>query len=437
MGFRSSSAGLLLLAALLAPGAVRAATAPATPAATAPANKETIVAVVNGDIVTSGDVNDRGRLFALSTGLPVTPEVLARLRPQITRQLIDERLRWQAEQKHHIVVPDQAVADAIKQIEQRNNLAPGALRERLAGQGVTMRTLIDEIRVQIGWTSLLREELADKAQITDSEIAARTRAIEAEKGQPEYHVAEIFIPVENPKNDADAQRFADTVIAQLHAGAPFAVVAAQFSQSQSALQGGDMGWVRADQLDPEVAKLASEMPVGAVSNPIPVAGGYTIMTLLGRHGVGEDMATILSVRQAFFPFTQTLNPAAPTAQQMQALQQATRLSHMAKSCDAVAAANQAEGAKRPADPGQIELENVNPPALRKLLATLPPGKASQPLVANDGILVMMVCSREQQNLAAPTKKAVKDELLAERIELYSRQMMRDLRRRAIIERRSS
>ena len=63
---------------------------PAPVPAMAPGEK--IVAVVNGDVITNGDVENRGRLFALSTGLPVTPEVLDRLRPQVTRQLIDERL---------------------------------------------------------------------------------------------------------------------------------------------------------------------------------------------------------------------------------------------------------------------------------------------------------------------------------------------------------
>src|SRR3978361_2200454 len=51
-----------------------------------------IGSVVNGDVITNADVSSRGRLFALSTGMPITPEVLARLRPQITRQLIEERL---------------------------------------------------------------------------------------------------------------------------------------------------------------------------------------------------------------------------------------------------------------------------------------------------------------------------------------------------------
>jgi hypothetical protein len=84
-----------------------------------------IVAVVNGDVISNADVDARARLFALSTGLPMAPDVLDRLKPQITRQLVDERLRMQEVQRRKIVVPDKEIAAAIHDIEQRNGLQPG------------------------------------------------------------------------------------------------------------------------------------------------------------------------------------------------------------------------------------------------------------------------------------------------------------------------
>ena len=75
---------------------------------------QAIVAVVNGDVVSSGDVENRGRLFALSTGLPVTKEVLDRLRPQVVKQLVDERLRLQEVQRRKVVVSDAEIAEAMR-----------------------------------------------------------------------------------------------------------------------------------------------------------------------------------------------------------------------------------------------------------------------------------------------------------------------------------
>src|SRR5947209_10518156 len=310
----------LLLCAMLAAAAPalaqpRQARAPLANLPPPPQQGEKIVAVVNGDVITSGDVEARGRLFALSTGLPITPEVLDRLRPQVKKQLIDERLRLQEVQRRKIVVNDREIAEAIGEIEARNGMPKGALAAGLQGRGVALRTLIDQVRVQLGWTRVLRDELGSKAEVTDNEIAEQRRVFKAQTGQPEYHVGGIFIPIDDPARAADAQKFADTVIAQLRAGAPFPVVAAQFSQSQTALQGGDLGWVQPNQLDPEVAQVVEEMPVGAISNPIQVPGGISIVTLRAKREIGRDVATLVSLRQVFLPFTAPLNPAAPTEQQ--------------------------------------------------------------------------------------------------------------------------
>jgi peptidyl-prolyl cis-trans isomerase SurA len=407
----------------------------AQPGAVPQADSARIVAVVNGDVVSHGDVDNRRRLFALSTGLPASQEVLDRLTPQITRDLVDERLRLQEVQRRRIVVTDQEIAKAIEEVETRNNMAPGTLRHRLSTDGVELRTLIDQIRVQIGWSRVLHQVLGAQAQVSDADIAEQARLLKEQTGQPEYRVGEIFVPVENPAHAEEAQRFADTVIQQLRAGAPFGVAAAEFSQNQTALQGGDLGWRQPNQLDPQVLRVLQEMPAGAVSNPIRVPGGIAIVTLRAKRVIGHDEATVLQLRQAFWRFTSLLNKNDPTAQQKQVLEQATKVSASARSCDDVEAANKAAGSGRPSSPGDVPLESTNGP-MRTVLEKLVPGKASPPLVADDGIEVIMLCSREQKNLGIPTRQELSERVLSERVELASRQLMRDLQRRAVIDQRS-
>jgi peptidyl-prolyl cis-trans isomerase SurA len=400
------------------------------------ADSATIVAVVNGDVITRGDVDNRRRLFALSTGLPITGEVLDRLTGQVIRQLIDEKLRLQEAKRRQIVVQDAEIAQAIHDVEARNGMQPGALAKKLASNGVAMRTLIDQFRVQIAWGQVLRDQVTEQGRPTDADIAEQTAQIKSQIGQPEYHVAEIFTPVANPSQDAEARRFIDTVIQQLRAGAPFAVIAAQFSQSQTALQGGDLGWVQGTQLDPAVLKIVKEMPIGAISNPIPVAGGYSVVTLRDKREVGRDMATMMHVRQAWLPFTSQLDPQNPTPQQIAQLEKAKQLSASAHDCAAMEAANVAAGNVRPTDPGEIRLEGITNPPMRNLLANLAVGHASPPLPAIDGIAVLMVCSKEEKNLGIPSKDQLVDRIMGDRIELASRQLMRDLQRRAVIDQRS-
>ena len=422
----------LLLALVLSlpalPALAQRAT-PTPPASGAQVNR--IVAVVNGDVISRADIENRRRLLILTAGAGAAAGSPERLNEQILRLLIDERVRLQEVARRRIPVTDQDVAEALTEIESRNGMPRGGLLANLRRGGIEVRTLYDQLRVQIGWGRLLRQALGSQAEASEAEVREYVTNSRARVGQPEYLIGEIFIPVNDPAQDAETRRFVDEVIARLRSGTAFAAAATQFSQAQSALQGGDRGWVRAEQLDPEVARIAAAMPAGAVSSPIRVPGGWQIITLRQKRESGRDSATMLSVRQVFLPFTGSFDPNNPTPQQRQQFERAQALQNSARGCEAMEAA--ARGGPRPADPGEIRLESVNPPPLRQMLGSLPIGRASQPVLAADGVVVIMVCSRETRNLAEMTPDQARANLLRDRVELASRQLQGDLRRRAQIE----
>jgi peptidyl-prolyl cis-trans isomerase SurA len=431
-----SPASALLVLLAVAAATPSAAQAQLPPQSQAAAQVNRIVAVVNGEVVSRADVVGRARLFALNAGIAVAPETLERLTPQVTRLVIDERLRLQEVQRRRMPVTDAEVAEAIGDLERRNNLPAGGLRAQLGQTGIAPRVLYDQIRTQIGWGRVLRQQLGPNATPAEAEVEEAMRNARARVGQPEFMVSEIFIPIDDPTTEPETRRFVEEVIRQLRAGTPFPVAATQFSQAQSALQGGDLGWVRKEEVDSEVAELIERMPPGAISNPVRVPGGYQIVTLRQRRESGRDMATLISIRQAFFPFSGALDPNAPTQQQRDQVEKAQRLVASARSCEAVEQAARGSGVDRPSDPGQIRLETVNPPPLRSLLAGLQPGRPTQPILTPEGVLVMMLCSREQRNLAESNPDQIRSQLLRDRVENLSRQLQRDLRRRANIEMRN-
>lgn len=419
---------LMLLAAMLLHAAPRSVLAQA-----AGGSVNSIVAVVNGDVVTRSEVESRRRLLALSAGM--AGDAGAQGGDQILRLLIDERLRIQELSRRRIPVTDQDIASSVANIESRNGLPPGGVVQNLRRAGIEPRVLYDQIRAQIGWARLLRGMLGEQANIPDAEVNEFLAAQRARLGEPEFLVSEIFIPVENPGQEAQVRRFVTDVIQRLRQGVPFPMVAAQFSQSQSAIQGGAMDWMTGDRFDPAVASILKQMPEGAISNPIRVPGGFEIVLLRDRRVSGRDMATIMSMRQVFLPFEGQVNPQAPTAQQLAQLQRAQTLSDQARGCEAMDAA--ARGSPRPADPGPVRLDNITPPELRDLLGSLPIGRATQPIISVDGALIFMVCARETRNMAEANPQQARDILLRDRIELLSRQLQRDLRRRAQIEIRTN
>ncbi|MBS1062270.1 peptidylprolyl isomerase [Gluconobacter wancherniae] len=443
MTYRTASTALVAVLALASMPAMARHAQTATPAnkpgktqseAPKAPPEDQIIAVINGQILTQRDVNNRAKLFVLSTGLPVSPDVMARMRVQIIHQLVEERLKTQEILKRHINIEPEQIAAAISNIESRNGMPKNALRNRLASDGVSLTTLIDQIRVQIGWMQVLREEMGGAGRITATQITQREQALQSEQGRAQYMMSEIFVPVPDPRHDETELAFTKTIINQLREGAPFPIVAAQFSQAQSALDGGSMGWVQEDNLDPQVVNVVRQMPIGAISNPIQVAGGFIIATVQAKRVVGKQMGTMVALRQAFFPFDTPLNPQNPTDQQKAALQRASAAEQSIHSCEALEALNKSLGEKRPSDPGTQVLERLAP-QMRSILEPLPANHVSRPLVSTDGIALLMVCSRQQKNLAQQTPSEIADQLMNERVEQASRQLQRDLQRRAVIEMR--
>lgn len=410
-----------LAASLLAPGVP------------ARAQSASIAAVVNGSVITNEDVTARTRLFALSAGLPTNSQMLDRLKPQITRELIDQALQLQAIERNKVVVPEAKIVAALTRVNAANHLPPDGLQKKLAAAGIPLSTLVGQFRTQLGWTEVLRKQLGDTLRPTKADIKAEQAAMEKQIGQTQYHLAEIFIPIESPADEASAKSFADTVIRQLRSGAPFPVVAAQFSQSESALTGGDRGWVQPDLLDPKVRAVVERMPVGAISDPIRVAGGYQIVDQLGIRKFGEGKKTMLSIRQVYLPFPSPFAGGQPNPGQLAVLRKANALRAGLHDCNAVAAANARAGNLRKSDPGPVDLATVRPAAFRDLLAKLPIGQPSQPLVSHNGIALVMVCSRETGKIGLPGKKAIEHLLIERRVSLESQRLMDTLHRNAVIQ----
>lgn len=391
-----------------------------------------MVAVVNGQVITTQDVAARARLLALSIGLTPSPTVIDRLAPQVTKQLIDQTLQQQEINKLNITVSSQDLADALSHIERGNGLPPGGLQKRLAAAGVPYSTLLSQLRTNLGWQQVLHEVLGPGLTPTPGDMAAQKAALKASLDQAQYHLAEIFIPVTDPGDETTALHFAQTVINQLRQGAPFPIVAAQFSQAPTALAGGDLGFMQLNRLDPQVAQTVTNMPVGAISDPIRVPGGYDIVTLIAKHDVGSQLQTMLDMRQAYGQYPQPVSGGQLGPVQVNFINGFMSKAQAIKSCDGITALNAAYGNIRPANPGPVNLATVTPPAFQQILATLPLDTISRPLVEESGVSVVMVCTRTQEQEQLPPDSDISDMIINRRVGLEAEQMMDQLRHRSVI-----
>jgi peptidyl-prolyl cis-trans isomerase SurA len=403
-------------------------TQPAQPPVGGAAPEMRIAAVVNDQVISVFDLVSRIRMVMLSSNIADTPETRQRLAPQVLRSLIDERLELEEAKRQNVTATDAEINRALGQIEKQNNMQPGQLNELLKARGIDRGSLVDQITASIVWAKLVRRKAAETVVITDDEIDDAMKRLKEHGKEAESRVAEIFLAVDKPTQDEEVKQLAERLTEQMRQGARFSAIARQFSQSATAAVGGDMGWLRPDQLPPELGKEVAQLRPGELSPPIRVTGGYYLLLVLDRRSgtTGSAPDQIYDIVQVVFPLPAQASDAARRA----AISEAERVRAAAKDCPSLLKLGK-EKAPQLSSEGKLR-ENEISPQMRPLLTKLAVGEASQPIVQKNGVGVIMVCRKYTEG-GPTTRDEVTESLVRQRLDAVARRYMNDLRRDAYVD----
>lgn len=250
---------------------------------------EGIAAIVNQDVITHSDLEERMKLVMASSGLPNTEDVRAKIQPQILNMLIEEALQWQEAKRLEIDVTPEEIEGGVDMVANNNNIPPDQFRKMIAGSGINIATMKAQVRSQIAWGKSVQQRLRPKVNISESDLDARLDYMRASAGKAQYLVAEIFLPVDAPDQDGAARQLAQKLATEIAAGkAPFSQVAAQFSQGASAARGGDIGWVQDGQLPEVLDEALAKLGEGSMTQPLRSLTGYHILLLRGKRTLSVD-----------------------------------------------------------------------------------------------------------------------------------------------------
>lgn len=388
-----------------------------------------IVAVVNDDNISTIDLAQRTNLVIFATGLPRNAEVATRLEPQVLKTMIDETLQLQAA-KEAGVEPRQREIDAIlANMERENKLPAGGLADFLASRGIEKRALERQVRISLSWSKLIEGKFSRQATIGEDEIDDALRRIEENQGKPRNLVSEIFLAVDEPGQDEQIRQGALRIVQQLRGGASFDALARAFSQNAAAAVGGDLGWVIQGQLHEEIERELARMQPGQIAGPFRSPDGYHIVALRDRRlpgGSAPNQVTV-DLRQIIIP----LSAQAPEEDVQAALAAAERIRAEITSCAVLANAS-LPGSARASNIGRVRVGDLAAP-LQAPLMGLQANQISQPLRAPNGLMLLMVCDREAQEIGLPSRDQVKERLFREKLDLLARRYLRDLRRAAFLD----
>ena len=247
-----------------------------------------IAAVVNNEAISIPDLVARIDVAIVASRLRASEDLRRQLAPQVLRSLVDERLKVQEAERLGLTATEAEMATARRSIEQRNGIAAGGLDDFLQRQGLSVATVTDQLRAEILWSKLVRGRLGAAVSVGEGEIDEALAQLEANRGRPEYRVAEIFLAVESREQESEVRAAAESLFEQLKAGAKFDQIASQFSQSATAAVGGDIGWVLEGELPDEIEAVLARMEPGRIAPPVRTFDGYSIVLLIDRRTVLSD-----------------------------------------------------------------------------------------------------------------------------------------------------
>lgn len=248
-----------------------------------------IAATVNKDAISKNDVQSRMKLFFASTGLRDTPKNRQEAYNKVLDILIDEQLRIQEAQRRDLAVTAEEIDQGFAALAAQNNLEAEQFEQALASQKIDKSTLLQKIKAQAAWSKVVQSHLRPQINVSENDVDAKMERIKRDMGKKEYRTAEIFLPIPSEDKEANIKEMGTKLVEEIRGGrAPFQMVAAQFSQSESAAKGGDMGWVREGQLPKELDLVLKSLNQGQISPPIKGLNGYHIMTVIDERVVSEE-----------------------------------------------------------------------------------------------------------------------------------------------------
>lgn len=388
-----------------------------------------IAAVVNDQVISVGDIESRLKMALVSSNISDTPEMRKRLEPKVLRSLIDQKLKLQEAKRQHITATDAELRKAIAQIEKRNNMKPGQLPAYLKAHGIDPAVLINQVKAAIVWAKLVRQRSAETNPISEQEVDTTLNRLKAHQNEPEIRVAEIFLPVDSPDQDAEQLQLAQRLSQQMRRGARFSAIAEQFSQSATAAVGGDLGWLHPDELNPKLAQAVEKLQPGELSPPIQTKEGYYLLLVINRRGSKEERAegTMVTIAQVVFPL-----PADPTPDmQHAAIGAAEKMRKAAKNCADFVRIGKKRAPKLTSE-GTLRLSQIAP-QMRKIVTGLGINQPSEPIVQRNGVGVIMVCKKTTPKAGPPSRVQVEQFLGRQRFDTVARSYLRQLRRAAYVD----
>ena len=396
-----------------------------------------IVAVVNKEVITASELQERVGFAERELSRQGTPLPDRRLlERQVLERLILDKAQLQLATEGSIRIDNLQLDRAIERIAENNNLTLTAFRQAIERDGVQFDRFREEVRRQIVLQRLREREVDERIEVSETEIdlyLEENKSAGAERA--EYNVAHIVVRLPeqaSPERIAQARSRAEKARDEARAGGDFARLAASYSDSADALQGGLMGWRAAERLPELYSAALQTMKPGEVSDVLRSPGGFHLLRLLDRRGAGAGRSVVQTLARHILIKTSEVVSEAEARRRLTELRE--RIVTGGADFAEIARLNSADAsAAQGGNLGWI-FPGDTVPEFERAMDALKPGEISQPVKSPFGWHLVQALERRTGGLPAERLRFLARQALRERKsdEAYQ-DWLRQLRDRTYVE----
>lgn len=245
-----------------------------------------IAAVVNDEIISEYDIQQRAKLTATTRGKNFSENFYNKIRSSILEKLITEKIQIQKSTELKIIVSDKELQKGIDFLEKQNKLPKGKLIEILKSRGVDINTLKDEIKSNLAWSNLVGSLLRQKVIVTDDEITAKLEMMEIQKNLNHQSnsivdLKQILLPINLKDKDQSTKETlmkANEIVKKIKGCTDFIELARNYGEKDS----WNLGKVKIADTPQKFKNLLQQLEIGKVSKPIKTNQGIHIFIICGK-----------------------------------------------------------------------------------------------------------------------------------------------------------
>ena len=243
-----------------------------------------IAAVVNDGVVLNSDLDEQIAIVSermRQQKLELPPQNV--LRQQVLERLVVQEIQVQQADRAGVKVSDENLNGALQDVAERNQIPLQRLPEVLSQQGIDYAAYRQDMRRELQLGILRQHEVLQKISVTPKEIDTfLDRQSKRPNEHAEYNVSHILIAVgqtATPDQLDAAAKKAQDVYQRAKGGEDFGKLAVANSNSQTALEGGALGWRKGGELPTFLTDLVVKLKPGEVSEPLRTPTGFHIVRL--------------------------------------------------------------------------------------------------------------------------------------------------------------